>query len=65
MDEKLILSNLRMAGMPTFFPHADPKKHRCLITGIKNRGKNAAGADLTDEYTLVWWGKYAQTCALF
>jgi hypothetical protein len=59
------LSNVRVAGAPTFFPADDPKKHRCLITVIKNRGKNQQGVELTDEFTLVYWGKYAQTAALY
>lgn len=65
MDEKMILSNVRVAGAPTFFPGADPSKHRCLVTVIKNRGTNKAGQALRDEFTLVFWGKYAQTAALY
>jgi single-stranded DNA-binding protein len=65
MDEKIILSNVRIAGAPTFFPGTDPSKHRCLVTVIKNRGNNKAGQPMRDEFTLVFWGKYAQTCALY
>jgi len=66
MDEKITLSNVRVAGAPTFFPHQDPKKHRTLLTVIKNRGKNRnTGAPMSDEFTLVFWGKYAQTAALY
>ena len=65
MDEKLILCNARVAGPPTFFPGLTPDKHRTLLTVIKNRGKNKAGQPLSDEYTLVMWGKYAQTGALY
>jgi single-stranded DNA-binding protein len=65
IDGMVFLSNVRVAGAPCFFPSADPKKHRCLVTVIKNRGKNAAGAEMTDEHSLVFWGKYAQTCALY
>jgi len=64
IDSIVTLSNVRVAGQPTFFPSDDPKKHRCLITVIKNRGKNAQGVELTDEFTLVFWGKYAQVAAL-
>jgi len=65
IDSMVSLSNVRVAGAPTFFPADDPKKHRCLITVIKNRGKNQQGVELTDEFTLVYWGKYAQTAALY
>ena len=65
IDSMVSLSNVRVAGAPTFFPSDDPKKHRCLITVIKNRGKNQQGVELTDEFTLVYWGKYAQTAALY
>jgi hypothetical protein len=65
MDERLILTNVRVAGKPTFFPGADPSKHRCLVTVIRNRGQNKAGQQLRDEFTLVFWGKYAQTAALY
>lgn len=64
IDSIISLSNVRVAGAPTFFPSDDPKKHRCLITVIKNRGKNAQQVELTDEFTLVFWGKYAQVAAL-
>lgn len=65
IDSIVSLSNVRVAGAPTFFPADDPKKHRCLITVIKNRGKNAQGVELSDEFTLVFWAKYAQTAALY
>ena len=65
IDSLVSLSNVRVAGAPTFFPAEDPKKHRCLITVIKNRGKNQQNVELTDEFTLVMWGKYAQTGALY
>jgi len=65
IDGIVFLSNARVAGDPCFFPSADPKKHRCLVTVIKNRGKNKAGAEMTDEHSLVFWGKYAQTAALY
>jgi len=65
IDSIISLSNVRVAGAPTFFPGTDPKKHRCLLTVIKNRGKNAAGQEMTDEIGLVFWGKYAQTAALY
>jgi hypothetical protein len=65
MDNLVRLSNVRVAGEPTFFPSDDPKKHRCLLTVIKNRGKNKAGQEMTDEIGLTFWGKYAQTAALY
>ena len=65
MDSIMSLVNVHVAGTPTFFPNADPKKHRCLLTVMKNRGKNNAGQEMTDEMTLVFWGPYAQTAALF
>lgn len=65
IDSIISLSNVRVAGAPCFFPAADPNKHRCLVTVIKNRGKNKAGAEMTDEIGLVFWGKYAQTAALY
>lgn len=65
IDTIVSLTNVRVAGDPTFFPGADPSKHRCLVTVIKNRGKNKAGQELTDEFTLVLWGKYAQTGAMY
>lgn len=65
IDSIISLSNVRVAGAPTFFPGSEPKKHRCLLTVIKNRGKNTAGEEMTDEIGLVFWGKYAQTAALY
>ena len=65
IDSIVSLSNVRVAGAPTFFPSDDSKKHRCLITVIKNRGKNAQNVELTDAFTLVFWGKYAQTASLY
>ncbi len=65
MDSIMSLVNVHIAGTPTFFPGADATKHRCLLTVMKNRGKNKAGQEMTDEMTLVFWGKYAQTAALF
>ena len=64
IDSTIFISNGRVAGEPCFFPADDPKKHRCLVTIIKNRGKNAAGVEMTDEHSLVFWGKYAQVAAL-
>jgi len=63
MDERIYLSNVRVAGTPTFFPHSDPNKCRCLVTVIKNRGTNGQNQQLTNEYTLVFWGKYANVGA--
>ncbi len=65
MDSIMNLVNVHCAGAPTFFPGAEVNKHRCLITVIKNRGKNKTGQEMSDEMTLVFWGKYAQTAALF
>jgi len=65
IDAIVSLTNVRVAGDPTFFPGADVSKNRCLVTVIKNRGKNKAGQEMTDEFTLVFWNKYAQTAALY
>lgn len=65
IDSIVFLSNVRVAGDPCFFPEMDPTKHRCLVTVIKNRGKNDAGKALTTEHSLVFWGKYAQTAAMY
>ena len=65
IDGKLFLSNVRVASDPCFFPSPDPKKHRCLVTVIKNLGKNKAGQEMTSEYSLTFWGPYAQTAALY
>ena len=65
MDSIMSLINVHIAGTPTFFPGAEVNKHRCLVTVMKNRGKNKTGQEMTDEMTLVFWGKYAQTAALF
>ena len=65
IDTIVNLTNVRVAGDPTFFPGLDVSKHRCLVTVIKNRGKNKAGQEMTDEFTLVFWAKYAQTAAMY
>lgn len=68
IDSKLVLTNVRLASDPTFFPHpTDAKKHRSLVTVIKNHGKNkTTGLERTPtEYSLTFWGSYAQTCALY
>ena len=65
MDNIVSLSNVRVAGEPTFFPGEETRKHRCLLTVIKNRGKNKAGEEMTDEIGLTFWGKYAQTAAMY
>lgn len=60
------LMNVRLAGAPTFIPGDNPQRHHCMITAINNRGKNrTTGVEMTDEVTLNFWGKYAQTAALF
>ncbi len=59
------LMNVHIAGTPTFFPAADPLNHHCMMTVINNRGKNQANEELRDEVTLNFWGKYAQTAALY
>jgi len=65
MSNYAILTNVNVAGNPTFFPHpTDPNKHRTLLTAIHN-SKTRDGRDLQDEFTLVFWGKYAQTAALY
>lgn len=68
MEDKMILSNVRVVASPTFFPHAtDPKKHKCMITVAKNHGKHrTTGQPLpASYYELSFWGKRAQTCALY
>jgi len=65
IDSKVFLANVRVAGRPTFFPADDVKKHRCLVTVINNRGKNDQQVEMTDEFTLVFWGKRAQNAALY
>jgi len=65
IDNRISLNNVHVAGDPVFFPGDDPKKHKCMLTVIKNRGKNGAGADMTDEFNLTFWGKYAQTAAFY
>ena len=63
---KVQLLNVRIAGIPTFIPNADPKKHHLLCTVICNRGKNSnTQQEMTDEITLNFWGKYAETAALY
>jgi len=68
IDSKLVLTNVRLASDPTFFPHpTDTTKHRSLVTVIKNHGKNrTTGLERKPtEYSLTFWGPYAQTCALY
>jgi hypothetical protein len=62
---RINLTNVRVASAPIFFPADDPKKHQCALTVIKNRGKNKAGQELTEVYRIRFWGKYAQTAALY
>jgi len=64
MSNIVQLSNVYVAGNPTFFPHNDPSKHRTILTAIHN-SKTRDGRDIRDEYTLVFWGKYAQMAALY
>lgn len=68
IDSKLVLTNVRLASDPTFFPHpTDATKHRALVTVIKNHGKNkTTGVERKPtEYSLTFWGSYSQTCALY
>ncbi len=68
MEDKMILSNVRVVASPTFFPHAtDPKKHKCMITVAKNHGKHrTTGQPLPPSYyELSFWAKKAQACALY
>jgi len=64
MDNLVFLSNVRAASNPTFIPGDNANTHRCLLTVIKNR-KARDGRDLREEFSLVFWGKYAQTAALY
>jgi len=59
------LIGVRVAGTPTFIPGAEVSKHHTMLTVINNRGKNKAGVEQSDEITLDFWGKYAQTAALY
>jgi len=65
MDSITHLTNVHIAGPPTFFPAADPNNHRCMLTVIKNRGKNKKGEEMKEEFSLTFWGKYAQTAAIY
>lgn len=68
MEDKMILSNVRVVAPPCFFPHAtDPKKHKCMLTVAKNHGNHRqTGQPLpASYYELSFWGKRAQTCALY
>lgn len=60
-----VLTDVHVAGQPTFIPAADgdPNKHHTMVTVINNRGKSKSGAELRDEVTLNFWGKYAQVAA--
>lgn len=60
-----ILIGVRVAGVPTFFPGENVDNHHTMLTVICNRGKNKAGVEMSDEVTLDFWGKYAQTAALY
>ena len=64
MGNSVTLTNVNIAGNPTFFPHTDPSKHLTLVTAIENI-KTSDGRDLRNEYTLAFWGKYAQIAALY
>jgi len=60
------LINVNVAGEPTFYPHADPKHHKCEVTAIKNLGKNKqTGVEMKQTYNLTFWGGYAQKAALY
>lgn len=67
IDSNTTLTNVHVAGEMTFIPHpTDPKKHRCLVTVIHNRGKNkATGEELRDDFPLVFWGEYAMHAATY
>jgi len=62
---QVTLIGVRVAGTPTFLPGAEVNKHHTMLTVICNRGKNKAGVEQSDEVTLDFWGKYAQTAALY
>ena len=53
--------NARVASAPTFFPNAagDAKKHRAVLTLMKNYRRN--GQDIrTDTFSVWFWGKLAR-----
>jgi len=57
-------TDLRVASEVTFIPGAEMKRNHALLTVINNRGKHpTTGADMTDEITLNFWGKYAGVAA--
>lgn len=62
---QVTLIGVRVAGTPTFIPGNDINGHHTMLTVINNRGKNKAGVPQSDEITLNFWGKYAQTAALY
>lgn len=64
MGNFVTLTEVYVAGNPTFFPHSDPNKHLTLVTAIENI-KTSDGRDLRNEFTLAFWGKYAQIAALY
>ncbi len=63
---QVTLIGVRVAGVSTFIPGNDVNGHHTMLTVINNRGKNKkTGVEQSDEVTLNFWGKYAQTAALF
>lgn len=57
-------TDLRVASDVTFIPGAEMKRNHALLTVMNNRGKNpTTGAEMTDEITLNFWGKYAGVAA--
>ncbi len=62
---QITLIGVRVAGIPTFIPGSETNKHHTMLTVINNHGKNKAGVPQSDEVTLNFWGKYAQTAALY
>ena len=66
IDAIVSLTNVRVASETTFFPAIDPLKHQCIVNVIQNRGKNKiTGQEMTDVFTLKFWGKYAKAAALY
>jgi len=63
---KVTLLNVRVAGMPTFMPGSEPKRHHTMLTVICNRGINPTNKqEMSDAVTCNFWGKYAGVAAQF
>lgn len=64
MSTKVHSMNVHCAGNPTFFPGDRPESHHTTITVIDN-DKGRDNKEYQTEYTLKFWGKYAQAAAQY